>query len=109
MKTLTTIKNGAVNGKNARTCIQRRDLAEYGFDCHQAIEIGFYSDHIGIRALEQGDKKVSCVNDRRRGFVYQTIDIRYKPEVRQSMFGNAERLAVKVSDNYIVIEVDKSI
>ena len=103
MEVIATIKNGAVNGKNARTCIQRRDLAQYGFDCGQRIEIGFYSDHIGIRALEQGDKKVSCVNDKRRGFVYQTIDIRWKPEAREAMFGNAEKLELAVSKGFIVI------
>jgi hypothetical protein len=36
-----TIKNGAVNGKNARTVIQRRDLAQYGFECHRPIEVDY--------------------------------------------------------------------
>ena len=104
MELLATIKNGAVNGKNARTCIQRRDLAQYGFDCHQTIEVEYYSDHIGIRALPQGKRKVSRLTDKRRGFTYQTIDLRYPVEKRTAMFGNAERLAIKVSKNFIVIE-----
>ena len=104
MKTIATIKNGAVNGKNARTCIQRRDLAQYGFDCHQQIDIAYLRDSIHIQALDAGKNNVSCVRDNRRGYEYQTIDIRWAMADRVKMFGNAERLNVKVSKGIIVIE-----
>jgi hypothetical protein len=105
MKRISTIKNGAVNGKNARTCIQRRDLAQYGFDCHQQIDIAFLRDTIQIQALDQGKNKVSCVRDNRRGYEYQTIDIRWNLEERGLMFGNAQKLDVLVSKDLIVIQV----
>jgi hypothetical protein len=107
MKTIATIKNTALHSGKARTVVQRHDLAQYGFDCGQQIEIGFYSDHIGIRALEQGKRKISCVTDKRRNVVYQVIDIKWALEDRKAMFGNAEKLNVKAGNGLIVIEAAK--
>jgi hypothetical protein len=107
MEHISTIKNGAVNGKNARTCIQRRDLAQYGFGCHQQIDIAFLRDTIHIQALDQGKNKVSCVRDNRRGYEYQTIDIRWNLAERELMFGSADKLEVLISNGLIVIQAAK--
>ena len=110
MKTLSTIKNTALHGKEgakkARTVIQRHDLACYGFDCGAQITIEYQSDSIVRRALVDGPNKVSRVVDKRRGVVYQVIDIKWPLSDRLAMFGNAERLTVRASNGLILIEAE---
>ena len=116
-----SIKNGAMNGDKARTCIQRRDLAGYGFDCgesyvvvenytYNALEFRANPDQferLGNVIDGASDiRKVSCVHDKRRGYTYQTIDYRYSKEARVKLFGNAERLTVTVIDGAIIIRAE---
>ena len=106
------IKNGALNGDKARTCIQRRDLAVYGFDCGDSYIVvenltynclEFRADPEQFETLGNKIRKVSCVNDKRRGYTYQTIDYRYSKETRARLFGNAEKLEVTVIEGCIII------
>jgi hypothetical protein len=98
----TTIKNTAVNKGQARTQIQRHDLAQYGFPCGQPITVTFEADRI-IITTTPSTKKVSRVVDKRRGVTYQTIDLRWSMDDRAKMFGNAERLDVTISKNRITL------
>jgi hypothetical protein len=110
MKNLTaSIKNTAVNGKNARTVIQRHDLAPFGFDCHARFDIewNYAKQMITLKAKPAGERKVSCVVDKRRGVTYQTIDYRWNVDARFVTFGKAERLDVTISKNRITLKAAK--
>ncbi len=110
-----SIKNGAMNGDKARTCIQRRDLAGYGFDCGESYVVveNFTYNALEFRAnpeqfetFRNKARTVSCVHDKRRGYTYQTIDYRYSKKDRVKLFGNAERLSVTVIDGAIIIRAE---
>ena len=98
-----TVSGTATNGGKARTLIQRRDLSGFGFACGDRYRIKWEADAIVLTADPEGERKVSRVTDKRRGHEYQTIDLRYPESDRQDLFNGADRLAVEVGIDSIVI------
>ena len=98
-----TISGTAQNSGKARSLIQRRDLAPFGFGIGERYSIHWEDNAIVLNAHPDGERKVSRVTDKRRGFDYSTIDLRYPEDDRQELFGGVERLNVEVSDGTIVI------
>ena len=94
----------AMNGGKARVCIQRRDLAAYGFGIGEPIDVVFNDSAVVVIARPEGERKVARVTDKRRGFDYATLDIRFSDDQRQKMFNGAAKLAVSVEFGYMVIK-----
>ena len=103
---LSTIKGNANNGDKARICIQRHDMAPYGFAIGSPITITCDTDkgEIRIIASPDGKNRVSRVTDKRRGIDYQTIDIRIPQSERTALFNNTERLAVYATTGKLLIK-----
>jgi len=104
MEQLALIKGNAVNGGKARVCIQRTDLAKWGFEVGETIAIDYLPHGILITATDKGSRKVSKVTDNRRGVVYQTLDLRFPIAERENMFGlDSPKLVVYITNGLIYI------
>jgi hypothetical protein len=99
-------KANRVNGEKARVCIQRHDLAPYGFGIGCRYNLVVSNDQITMTASTLGERKVSRVTDKRRNVDYSTIDLRLPKDTVQALAAGSENFQVFVDDGVIVIRRD---
>ena len=100
---LTTVKGTACNKDRARVWVEvpEAKIAPYGFHRGDRVEIERYSDHITIRALPQGSRKVA--GRQKKGATICIFDICFPMAEREAMFNGAERLVVLINNGEIRI------
>lgn len=101
---LSTISGTARNSNKRRVLVQRRDLGAFGFSCGARYNIETEPDGLILRLAEDGVRRVARVFDKRRGFEYQTLDLRIPEAQHAALFNGAAELEVFAGNGVIIIK-----